>query len=79
MFVLLVPSFFADGKCVSRNALSSFLDLESQHNRMLEEKILLEQDLEGKRQLEEDMQRLKDDLRGKMTYSFGTKTSANNR
>ncbi|KAJ9114173.1 hypothetical protein QFC20_001689 [Naganishia adeliensis] len=46
-----------------RNALSSFLDLESQHNRMLEEKILLEQDLEGKRQLEEDMQRLKDELR----------------
>lgn len=59
--------FIINGRYDSRNALSSFLDLESQHNRMLEEKILLEQDLEGKRQLEEDMQRLKDELRGMFT------------
>lgn len=57
----------ADEEGDFRNALSSFLDLESQHNRMLEEKILLEQDLEEKKQLEVDMQRLKDELRGMLT------------
>ncbi|GHJ85002.1 hypothetical protein NliqN6_1404 [Naganishia liquefaciens] len=46
-----------------RNALSSYLDLESKHNRILEEKILLEQDVEVRKRLEEDMQRLKDELR----------------
>ncbi|KAJ9098252.1 hypothetical protein QFC21_004581 [Naganishia friedmannii] len=46
-----------------RNALSSILDLESKHNRLLEEKILLEEDLLGRERLEEELQRLRDELR----------------
>ncbi|KAJ9117585.1 hypothetical protein QFC22_004435 [Naganishia vaughanmartiniae] len=42
---------------------SSILDLESKHNRLLEEKILLEEDLLGRERLEEELQRLRDELR----------------
>ena len=73
MFLLSIRSLKADEEGDFRNALSSFLDLESQHNRMLEEKILLEQDLEEKKQLEVDMQRLKDELRGMLANKVGLK------
>lgn len=43
---------------------SSLADMEAKYSRVLEEKILLEQELLEKVQLEEEMQRLKDDLRG---------------
>jgi hypothetical protein len=49
-----------------RNAMSSLLDMESRHNRLLEEKILLEEELITKGKLEEDVQRLKDELRGRL-------------
>jgi hypothetical protein len=52
----------------NRNALSSILDLESKHNRLLEEKILLEEDLLGRARLEEELQRLRDELRGTSRY-----------
>lgn len=43
--------------------MSSLLDLESRHNRLLEEKILLEE-LVNKSELQVEVQRLKDELRG---------------
>jgi nuclear distribution protein NudE len=45
-------------------AVSSLLDLESKYNRAIEEKTLLEQEVVQKAELDEDMQRLKDELRG---------------
>lgn len=41
------------------------LDLESKYNRAIEEKTLLEQEVVMKNELEEERQRLKDELRGK--------------
>lgn len=43
---------------------SSLEDLEQKYARALEEKILLEHELQDKASLEEDMQRLRDELRG---------------
>ena len=49
----------------SERAISSSLaDSEARYTRTLEEKILLEQDLFNKAAIEEDSQRLKDELRG---------------
>lgn len=45
-------------------AVSSLLDLESKYNRAIEEKTLLEQEVVQKQELEEECQRLKDELRG---------------
>ena len=47
-----------------RNAHSSFLDIESKYNRLVEEMVLLEEDLRGKTALGEEVQRLKDAVRG---------------
>lgn len=47
-----------------RAVSSSLADLESKYSRVLEEKILLEHELLEKATLEEQMQRLKDELRG---------------
>jgi predicted nucleic acid-binding Zn-ribbon protein len=47
-----------------RNAHSSFLDIESKYNRLVEEMVLLEEDLRGKTALGEEVQRLKDVVRG---------------
>jgi len=44
--------------------VSSLLDLESKYNRAIEEKTLLEQEVVQKQELEEECQRLKDDVRG---------------
>ena len=46
--------------------MSSLLDLESKYNRAIEEKTLLEQEIVVKGELEEQMQRLKDELRGEL-------------
>jgi hypothetical protein len=50
--------------------MSSLLDMESRHNRLLEEKILLEEELIAKGKLEEDVQRLKDELRGRPAFDI---------
>jgi nuclear distribution protein NudE len=47
-----------------RVAVSSLLDLESKYNRAIEEKTLLEQEVIQRQELEEECQRLKDDIRG---------------
>ncbi|RXK36538.1 hypothetical protein M231_06197 [Tremella mesenterica] len=47
-----------------RVAVSSLLDLESKYNRAIEEKTLLEQEVVQRQELEDDVQRLKDELRG---------------
>ncbi|KAL7418546.1 NADH:ubiquinone oxidoreductase [Cryptotrichosporon argae] len=46
-----------------RVAVSSLLDLESKYNRAIEEKTLLEQEVVDRQQLEEQVQRLADELR----------------
>jgi hypothetical protein len=46
---------------------SSLADLEGRYARALEEKILLEHELQDRVALEEDMQRLRDELRGAST------------
>lgn len=47
---------------------SSLLDMEIKYNRTIEEKTLLEQELIAKQELDEECQRLKDDVRGE-SYS----------
>jgi hypothetical protein len=47
-----------------RAVSSSLADLEAKYSRALEEKILLEHELLDKANLEEESQRLKDELRG---------------
>lgn len=47
-----------------RVAVSSLLDLESKYNRAIEEKTLLEGEVIHRQELEEECQRLKDDVRG---------------
>ena len=54
---------------------SSLADVEQKYSRALEEKILLEQDLYDKANVEEECQRLKDELRGTNNFpSFPTHT-----
>lgn len=48
---------------------SSLADLESRYSKVLEEKIMLEQELLDKASLEEEGQRLKDELRGTSSVS----------
>lgn len=43
---------------------SSLADIEQKYSRVLEEKILLEHELLDKANVEEEYQRLKDELRG---------------
>ena len=47
-----------------RAASSSLVDAEARYSKVLEEKILLEHELLDKASLEEECQRLKDELRG---------------
>jgi hypothetical protein len=47
-----------------RAVSSSLADMENKYSRALEEKILLEHELLEKANLEEETQRLKDELRG---------------
>lgn len=47
-----------------RAVMSSLADVEVKYSRVLEEKILLEHELLDKASLEEETQRLKDELRG---------------
>ena len=47
-----------------RAASSSLADAEARYSKVLEEKILLEHELLDKANLEEECQRLKDELRG---------------
>jgi len=47
-----------------RAVASSLSDIEAKYGRALEEKILLEHELLDKAHLEEECQRLKDELRG---------------
>lgn len=47
-----------------RAVSSTLADVEARYSRVLEEKILLEHELLDKASLEEECQRLKDDLRG---------------
>lgn len=51
-----------------RAVLSSLADVEAKYSRVLEEKILLEQELLDKASLEEQTQRLKDELRGRLFF-----------
>ncbi|KAJ6610112.1 hypothetical protein B0H10DRAFT_447690 [Mycena sp. CBHHK59/15] len=54
-----------------RAVSSSLADIESKYSRALEEKILLEHELLDKASLEEECQRLKDELRGDLApYSI---------
>ncbi len=48
-----------------RAVSSSLADMEAKYAKALEEKILLEHELIEKASVEEDMQRVKDELRGK--------------
>lgn len=47
-----------------RAVSSSLADMEAKYSRVLEEKILLEQELLEKAKMEENMQRLRDELKG---------------
>jgi len=59
-----------------RAVSSSLADIESKYSRALEEKILLEHELLDKANLEEECQRLKDELRGEVfTFILRVKTS----
>lgn len=49
-----------------RAVSSSLADMENKYSRALEEKILLEHELLEKANLEEETQRLKDELRGEL-------------
>ena len=49
-----------------RAVSSSLADIEAKYSRALEEKILLEHELLDKANLEEESQRLKDELRGEL-------------
>ena len=51
-----------------RAVSSSLADMEAKYSRALEEKILLEHELLEKAKLEEENQRLKDELRGNSPY-----------
>ena len=51
-----------------RAVSSSLADIEAKYSRALEEKILLEHELLDKANLEEECQRLKDDLRGESSH-----------
>jgi hypothetical protein len=53
-----------------RAVSSSLADIESKYSRALEEKILLEHELLDKANLEEECQRLKDELRGTLLCSY---------
>jgi len=46
---------------------SSLQDVESRYNRAIEDKTMLEQELIGKQHLEEESQRLKDEIRGELS------------
>lgn len=52
-----------------RAVSSSLADLEARYSKVLEEKILLEQELLDKASLEEEAQRLKDEVRGMLASS----------
>jgi len=47
-----------------RNAHSSFLDIESKYNRLVEEKVLLEEELRARSVLIEEVQRLRSTVNG---------------
>jgi chromosome segregation ATPase len=49
---------------------SSLADIESKYSRALEEKILLEHELLDKAGLEEECQRMRDELRGELGTDF---------
>lgn len=53
-----------------RAVSSSLADMEAKYSRALEEKILLEHELLEKANLEEETQRLKDELRGICRHSL---------
>lgn len=53
-----------------RAVTSSLADVEAKYSRALEEKILIEHELMDKANLEEEFQRLKDELRGKPSALF---------
>ena len=57
-----------------RAVSSSLADMENKYSRALEEKILLEHELLEKANLEEETQRLKDELRGKANKIIQLKT-----
>lgn len=48
---------------------SSLADMEGRYNRAIEDKTLLEQELIGKVQVEEEVQRLKDEINGALPPS----------
>lgn len=51
-----------------RQATSSLVDVEQKYAKALEDKILLEHELQDKAVLEETCQRLRDELRGKEVF-----------
>ena len=55
-----------------RAVASSLSDVEAKYARALEEKILLEHELLDKAHLEEECQRMKDELRGARSYFWST-------
>ena len=60
-----------------RAVSSSLADMENKYSRALEEKILLEHELLEKAHLEEETQRLKDELRGEFVNISNPKNIAN--
>ena len=60
-----------------RAVSSSLADMENKYSRALEEKILLEHELLEKANLEEETQRLKDELRGITNKTTQVKTLLN--
>jgi len=62
----LMRKLYIDWLC--RVAVSSLLDLESKYNRAIEEKTLLEQEVIHIQDLEEERQRLRDELRGELLW-----------
>lgn len=53
-----------------RQATSSLVDVEQKYAKALEDKILLEHELQDKLVLEETCQRLRDELRGASSFLF---------
>jgi nuclear distribution protein NudE len=50
--------------------VSSLLDVEIKFNRAIEEKTLLEQEVIQRNEVEEECQRLKDDVRGESYFAL---------
>lgn len=60
----------------NRMVASSLADMESRYNKAIERTALLEEELVDKSKLEEENQRLKDELRGEHEHRFSAPFTA---